>query len=78
MKRRVEKIEMECPECEGVGHKPCELGTPGAWFSWEAGEWFRHCEKCQGSGKVLDFPPEDEYERDDERFDDEISIHIND
>jgi hypothetical protein len=53
MKRRVEKIEMECPGCWGigtVGDYGDEIGAP------------IDCPTCLGSGKVLDFPPEPEFE----------------
>jgi hypothetical protein len=53
MKRRVEKIEMDCPGCWGmgtVGDYGDEIGSP------------IDCPTCLGSGKVIDLPPEPEFE----------------
>jgi DnaJ-class molecular chaperone len=56
MKRRVEKIEMDCPECGGRGWKPaedCEVSPLQV----------DDCSECLGSGRVLDFPPEPEFDK---------------
>jgi hypothetical protein len=65
MKRRVEKIEMDCQECDGLGLLAGSYGhdgepEKGCWHI--TGQVVRDCPVCQGSGKVLDFPPEPEFE----------------
>jgi DnaJ-class molecular chaperone len=53
MRKRAEKIRVDCPECEGDG-------TVGSYGD-EIGESI-DCPACQGSGKAWDYPADEEYE----------------
>jgi DnaJ-class molecular chaperone len=62
MRKRTDKIRVDCPECRGTGYEPC---LPEESFISLNGQPVKECKKCQNSGQIEEMPEEREFEPED-------------